>query len=72
MAAGLAVREPQNRGLVNWVISVAGLKFLYDLYALARGWVDFGSRAVFIVYAAFLPIAMILLYPRSDEEPIDG
>jgi len=67
VAAGLAVREPQNRGLVNWVITVAGLKFLYDLYALVRGWVDFGSRALFIVYAAFLPVAMILLYPKSKE-----
>lgn len=61
------MREPHNRGLVNWVIAVAGLKFLYDLYALARGWVDFGSRAIFIVYAAFLPVALLLLYPRTDE-----
>lgn len=59
--------EPQNRGLVNWVIAVAGLKFLYDLYALSRGWIDFGNRSIFIVYAAFLPVALIALYPRSDE-----
>lgn len=59
--------EPQNKGLLNWVITVSGLKFLYDLYALIRGWIDFGSRAVFIVYAALLPISLILLYPNSNE-----
>lgn len=64
------MREPQNRGLVNWVITVSGLKFIYDLYALVRGWIDFGSRTIFIIYAALLPIVLIVLSPRSEEEAL--
>jgi len=61
------VREPKNRGLVNWVIVVSGLKFVYDLYALARGWIALSSRAILVLYAAFLPLALLALYPRADE-----
>lgn len=61
------MREPHNRGLMNWVITVSGLKFIYDLYALGKGWIDFGSRAIFIVYAALLPITLLFLYPKPEE-----
>ena len=55
---------------LNWIIAVSTIKFLYDLNALIRGWVDFFSQAFFILYAAyaaFLPIVLIIPYPRREE-----